>query len=250
MRSSRSAARSLLRIPWEGVVVAMRRAYPRGGAANLARVSPAERTLGAEGVESIPAGLWERVRSQPERAPELIALAAAERFAEPAERWTAVAGMGAEAAALARKKHVRLSVMEGAALGLGGAFTAAADMAALVWIQSRMVFFIAASYGFEPGHPMRPAELLALYGIYDTPAEAREALDGVGRPLAAQMVQKQLSRSDDGKVAQRLLKLVGKRVAKRGALRVVPLLASPINAVSNRASTSDLGDRALRYYGG
>jgi hypothetical protein len=44
--------------------------------------------------------------------------------------------------------------------------------------------------------------------------------------------------------------MVGKRVAKRGALRVVPLLASPINAVANRASTADLGDRALRYYGG
>jgi hypothetical protein len=225
-------------------------AYPRGRAANLAPVAPADRTLGAEGVEAIPEGLWDRVRAQPERAPELIALAAAERFAGPAERWTQVAGTGPDAARLARAKHVRLSVVEGAALGLGGMFTAAADMGALMWIQSRMVFFIAASYGFEPDHPMRPAELLALYGIYDTPAEAREALDGVGRSLAAQVVHKQLSRSDDGKVAQRLVKLVGKRVAKRGALRVVPLLASPINAVANRASTADLGDRALRYYGG
>src|ERR671919_258096 len=94
----------------------------------------------------------------------------------PAERWTQVSGTGPEAARLARAKHVRLSVVEGAALGLGGMFTAAADMGALMWIQSRMVFFIAASYGFEPDHPMRPAELLALYGIYETPAEAREAL--------------------------------------------------------------------------
>lgn len=225
-------------------------AYPGASAANLRRVSRADRTLAAEGVESIPERLWERIRAQPDRAPELIALAASERFAGPAQRWVEVAGTGPDAAALARTKHVRLSTLEGGALGLGGVFTAAADAGALVWIQARMVFFIAASYGFEPGHPMRPAELLALYGIYDTPAEAREALDGVGRSLAVHVVEKSLSRSSDGKAAQRLLKMVGRRVAKRGALRIVPVLASPINAVQNRSATADLGDRALRYYGG
>lgn len=202
------------------------------------------------GVEPIPEGLWERLRAQPERSPELIALAAAERFAGPAERWVAAHGRGAEAARLARRKHVRMSVAEGAALGLGGIVTAAADTAALVWIQSRMVFFIAASYGFEPSHPMRPAELLALHALYDSPAEARAALDGLGRPLALHVMDRQLRSGGDRRVAQQLLRLVGRRVAKKGALRIVPLLASPVNAVQNRADTAELGDRALRYYGG
>ena len=44
-------------------------------------------------------------------------------------------------------------------------------------------------------HPMRPAELLALQGIYDTPAEARAALDGMGKLMAQAMVEKALARA-------------------------------------------------------
>ncbi|MEX2193645.1 MAG: EcsC family protein [Thermoleophilaceae bacterium] len=213
-------------------------------------MEPADRTLRAEGVESIPEGLWDRLRAEPERAPELIALAAAERFAAPAQRWVELVGSGPKAAEEARRKHVRLSTLEGAALGIGGWVTAGPDAAALVWIQCRMVFFIAASHGFDPTHPMRPAELLALYEVYETPTQAREALDGLGTPLARQMVERKLASSGDDKVAQRLLKLATRRLAKRGALRLVPFIASPLNAVSNRAATADLGMRALRYYGG
>lgn len=250
MSCSRSAERASLRMPSEGVVIAMCVAYPRGYAANLPAVEPADRTLRAERVEEIPAGLWDRLRAQPERAPELLALAAADRFAGPAARWAELAGTGPDAAEQARRKHVRLSTLEGAALGLGGWATAGADVAALVWIQSRMVFFIAASYGFEPGHPMRPAELLALQEVYDTPVQAREALDGVGTPLARQVLERGMSARGDDRVAQRLLRLAGRRLARRGALRLVPLLASPLNAMGNRAATGELGMKAIRYYGG
>ena len=213
-------------------------------------MDPADRTLRAEGVESIPEGLWERLRAQPERAAELIALAAADRFAVPARRWVELHGTGPDSAEEARRKHVRLSTLEGAALGVGGWVTAGPDLAALVWIQSRMVFFIAASYGFDPGHPMRPAELLALQEVYETPAQAREALDGTGTPLAWRMVERKLSSAGDERLTARLLRLAGRRLAKRGALRLIPLLASPVNAVGNRAATADLGTRAVRYYGG
>ena len=111
--------------------------------------------------------------AQPERAPELIALAAADRFGPQAAEWARIAGAGHSPKQLARvayKKHVRLARLEGGALGIGGVFTAAPDMVALLWIQSRMVFYIAAAYGYDPCHPMRPAEYLALQGLYDTPA--------------------------------------------------------------------------------
>ena len=65
--------------------------------------------------------------------------------------------------------HVRLSRIEGGALGIGGVITTAPDLVALVWLQSRMVFFVAAAMGYDPNHPMRPAELLALQGVYETP---------------------------------------------------------------------------------
>lgn len=203
-------------------------------------------------VERPPENLWDRVRAEPERAPEHIALAASERFAEPARLYVAE-GAGRDPADLARearKAHVRLSRLEGAALGLGGAFTVVPDLAALVWLQSRMVFFVAASYGFDPAHPMRPAELLALQDVYDTPADARAALDGIGAPMALQMIDRQLRSANDQAVARKLLQFAGRKLAKRYVTKAVPLLSSPISAVQNGRATADLGDRAIEYYGG
>jgi len=202
------------------------------------------------GVEAVPRSLWEQVRADPERAPEHIALVAAERFAPAAERWAAARreeALPAELARTALRTHVRASRLEGAAAGLGGAFTIVPDLAALAWIQGRMVFFIAAAHGFDAGHPMRPAELLALQGVYSTPAEARAALDGMGRPMAAHYVA---SRGGDQRVALRLLKLVGRKAAKRVLLKAIPVLSSPLSAVENARVTSELGARAMAYYGG
>ena len=83
-----------------------------------------------------------------------------------------IAGPGHTAESLAKeayKKHVRLARVEGLALGLGGIVTSAFNLAGLAWIQARMVFYIAAAHGYDPRHPMRPAELLALAEIYETP---------------------------------------------------------------------------------
>ena len=202
-------------------------------------------------VGPVPRSLWERVRAEPERAPEHIALAAAERFAAPAEAWAEEKRAHHRSpAALARsafKAHVRLARLEGLAAGLGGAFTVVPDLAALAWIQGRMVYYIAAAYGFDPRHPMRPAELLTLQGVYPTPAEARQALDGLGTPLAVQYVK---SRRGDEQLARRLVKLVGRKAAKRAILKTIPGLSSPVSAIQNGGATADLGARALRYYGG
>ena len=206
-----------------------------------------------DNVEQVPGSLWERLRTEPDRAPELIALAAAERFGPRAERWVEVAGGGRDPGDLARtavKKHVRLARLEGGALGLGGGLTAAADVVALVWIQSRMVFYVAAALGFDPRHPMRPAELLALQDVYATPAEAREALDGVGKRLGHALVEMRLAAGSDQRIAERLLRYAGKRIARRYAGRIVPLIGAPIGAVQNAAATKDLGRRAMTYYGG
>ena len=202
---------------------------------------------------AVPDPVWRQILAQPERAPELIALAASQRFAEPAERWVQIAGPGHSAESLARvafTKHVRLSRVEGLALGLGGIVTSGANLAGLLWIQARMVFYIAAAQGYDPRHPMRPAELLALWEVYESPAAAREALDGLGTPMAQAMVESRLRGSGEGKLSQKLVKYVGKRVAKRYAGRLIPLLGAPISAVQNAGATKELGQRALAYYGG
>ena len=203
-------------------------------------------------VERPPDTLWDRIRAEPERAPEHVALAASERFAEPA-RLFAAEGAGREPADLARearRTHVRLSRLEGAALGLGGAVTVVPDLAALVWLQSRMVFFVAAAHGFDPAHPMRPAELLALQDIYETPADARAALDGMGTPIALAMIDSKLRSANDQALTRKLIQFAGRRLAKRYVTKSVPLLSSPISAVQNGRATADLGDRAIEYYGG
>jgi hypothetical protein len=202
-------------------------------------------------LEQSPAGLWEQVRARPDRAPELIALAAAERLAPGAERWAAehAGEPPAELARRAVKKHIRISRLEGAAAGLAGAWGIAPDLAALAWLQSRMVFHVAASYGFDPRHPMRPAELLTLQGLYPTAQEAREALDGVGRHVAVAVAEGKLSGGDE-KLRGRLLKMVGERVAHRAAAKVIPGVASPINAIQNGNAVAVLGEKAIRFYGG
>jgi hypothetical protein len=206
-----------------------------------------------EWLERPPESLWARIRAEPDRAPEAVALAAAERFGPAAAEWVQVAGPGHTPQSLARtayRKHVRLARLEGAALGVGGAFTAAPDFVALLWIQSRMVFYIAAAHGFDPRHPMRPAELLALQGVYPTAAEARHALDGVGKRLAQALAEKAVLARDGPALRTRLMRYAAKRMAQRYAGRLVPLIGAPIGAVQNGGATKELGKRALAYYGG
>jgi hypothetical protein len=208
-------------------------------------------TAEIEQLDRPPKRLWDRMLAEPDRAPEYIALAAAERFGPQAEEWVRVAGAGhtpEELAQIAYRKHVRMARLEGGALGIGGAITAAPDMVALLWIQSRMVFYIAAAYGYDPTHPMRPAEYLALQGLYDTPAEAREALDGVGKRMAQAMAERALSKRDSDALHLKLAKYIAKRMARRYAARLVPFLGAPIGAIQNGGATKQLGRRALDYY--
>jgi hypothetical protein len=204
-----------------------------------------------ERLERPPQRLWDRLLAEPDRAPEYIALAAAERFGPQAEEWVRIAGPGHTPEQLARvafKKHVRLARLEGGALGVGGAVTLAPDIVALLWIQSRMVFYIAAAYGYDPRHPMRPAEYLALQGLYDTPAEAREALDGVGRRMAVAMASRVLSSRRTEALHLKLAKYMARRLARRYAGKLIPFIGAPIGALQNGNVTKQLGQRALQYY--
>jgi EcsC protein family len=202
-------------------------------------------------VERPPKPLWDRILAEPERAPEHIALAASERFGPQAEEWVRVAGAGhtpEELAKVAYRKHVRLARVEGGILGVGGAITAAPDVVALIWIQSRMVFYIAAAYGYDPRHPMRPAELLAIQGFYETPEDARKALDGVGKLMAQAMVEKALASRDHDALHHRLVRYLARRFARRAAGRFIPFIGAPIGAVQNGNATKEIGKLALDYY--
>lgn len=212
--------------------------------------SSAGETAVEEMVDAVPGNLWAKLLEDPLRAPEHIALAAAKRFADPAREWVAEhPGVApADLARLAVRRHVRMARYEGAALGTGGALTAGPDLAALAWIQSRMTYFVAASYGFDPHHEMRPAELLALHEFFETPADAKASLDGLGTPLAAAYVSNRMSR--ESTLVRQLGGFLGRRIARRMIGRFIPFVSIPISAFQNSRATAELGRKAILYYGG
>ena len=149
---------------------------------------------------------------------------------------------------MAKRRHAGYARFAGAATGVGGIVTMVPDLVTLMWIQSRLVFFIAAAFGYDPRDGMRPAELLVLRDLYPTPAQARAALDGVGRSVAMAYVGSKRDR--DRALATRLLAMAGRQAAGRVAGRLVPGLAIGVNAVQNERDTRRLADRAIVFYGG
>jgi hypothetical protein len=203
----------------------------------------------------VPDSLWDRLRADPVRAPEHIALAAAELHAPAAAAWAdekrgRLGVSGHELGRMAKRRHATLARFEGAATGIGGIFTAVPDMVLLAWIQSRLVFFVAAAYGFDPKDPMRPAELLVLRDLYPDPQTARRALDGIGRTVAEAYVGSKIDRDREQAMLSRLLRFVGKRTANRAARRLIPGVAIAFNAIANERDTRALADKAIRFYGG
>ena len=203
----------------------------------------------------MPDSLWERLRADPVRAPEHIALAASELHAPAAAAWAAekrdrLAVSGPELARMAKRRHATMARFGGAATGIGGFLTVVPDLVLLAWIQSRLVFFVAAAYGFDPHDPMRPAELLVLRDLYPDPQTARRALDGIGKTVAEAYVGERLERGREQAMLSRLLLFVGKRTASRAARRLIPGIGMAFNAIANERDTRALADKAIRFYGG
>jgi hypothetical protein len=207
----------------------------------------------ARELRQVPRWLWDRLRADPVRAPEHIALAAAEVHGPSAARWVSSRHERRPRAAAAHardavRRHVHLSRAAGAATGLGGWTTMALDLASVAWIQSRMVFHVAAAYGWDPRDPMRPAELLVLQGVYDDPYAARAALDGTGTTIAASYVGNITEGAGRGLVGD-LTRLVAGHAGKRLGGKAIPGFASILNAVTNARETKELGGRAIAFYG-
>jgi hypothetical protein len=200
-----------------------------------------------------PDGLLAKLRADPLRAPEHIALAAAEVHGPVASRWAKARRSEGRyndfaLGEMARKRHAHWSSATGAATGVGGWVTMVPDLVALAWLQSRMVFHIAGAFGWDPLDPMRPAELLALTDLYSDPAGARRALDGVDghSTVAEHYLGGKLQR--DEALASKLFVMVGKKAGKSIAGRMIPGFAIAYNAVANRRDTNRLGKRAVSFY--
>lgn len=190
----------------------------------------------------------------PVHAPEIIAAAAGEVHGPAAERWerrlrSRYDISGDALAKQAKARHAALARLEGAATGVGGLVTLVPDLVGLLWIQSRLVFYVAAAYDHDPNDPLRPAELLVLRDLYPDVAAARAALDREGRLLAGAMLEKSLRGGrQESALAANLLRFAGRRTAKSLAGRAIPGLAVVVNSLSNERSTRALADEAIAFY--
>jgi EcsC protein family len=201
----------------------------------------------------------EDLRAEPSYALETIALRAVEVHGAAAEAWlkdgSTVSYAPEQLAKIAVKRSTNLARLEGGTLGIGGFLTVAPDLAALIYILTREVVFVAAAFGEDPRHPDRAAELLVITQVYDTVEEAQAALDRRGERIAVRLAKKQVKASLTGgagkrqrTLSERLIRYAGKRAAKRYGGRMVPGLGAVLGAIDNGTAARETGERAIAFY--
>ena len=127
----------------------------------------------------------------------------------------------------------------GASLGAAGVVTMAADVAALVGVNLRLIQHVCLSYGV-PSLPDRIDAwglLLAALGEEINLAELRAIPDDARRRVVTERLVADTARA----FARRLL-------GGRGAGRAVPIVGAVFGGLSNYAFTVEVGSRAREFY--
>ena len=205
-----------------------------------------------------PGSLWERMKADPQYAPEHLALEAVRRIGPEARRWAELTraerpGITADQLAdLAVRRFTQLARLSGAVSGAAGLPGAVIDVGVLAWTQSRMVLHIAAAYDHDSTHPDRATDLLVLQRVHKVAETARLALGvaagrerasrlfapAAGRPLTAVMVR----------LGVKLAQMAGIRAAKRIFAKIVPGASVVLGTWVNSAATKDLARRSQALY--
>lgn len=200
------------------------------------------------------------LRADPTYALETIALRSVEVHGAAAKAWLAESESlrysQEQLAKIAVKRSTNLARLEGATLGFGGFLTVAPDLAALVYILTREVVFVAAAYGHDPTHPDRAAELLVVTQVYASIEEAQAGLDRRGERIAVRLAKNQVKNALPGNggvkrqrtLAERMIRYAGRRAAKRFGGRMVPGIGAVLGAIDNGAAARETGQRAIDFY--
>jgi uncharacterized protein (DUF697 family) len=205
-----------------------------------------------------PAGLWDRMRADPQYAPEHLAVEAVRHLGPQAARWAERTraerpGIPPHALAdLAAGRFLNQARLSGAVSGAAGLPGAIVDVGVLAWTQARMVLHMAAAYGVDPTQPDRATDLLVLQKVHKVAETARLALGvAAGRERA-----EALMRSAGAPVGQVLLRLgvklaqmAGIRAAKRLFAKVIPVAGVILGTWANSAATKDLIRRTHQHFG-
>jgi hypothetical protein len=223
-------------------------------------VPAADASAAAAGEVSVaapPLGLWDRMKGDPQYAPEHLALEAVRRLGPEARVWAERArvqhpGIAPDQLAqLAANKFVARARLSGAVSGAAGLPGAVIDVGVLAWTQARMVLHIAAAYGYDPEHPDRATDLLVLQKVHKVAESARLAL---GVAAGRERIGALLSRSNTPlrqamlRLSVKLAQMAGIRAAKRFFAKAVPGAAIILGTWANSSATKDLARRAHELY--
>ncbi|MEU8000924.1 EcsC family protein [Catellatospora sp. NPDC049111] len=210
-----------------------------------------------------PPGLWQRMKADPQYAPEHLALEAVARIGPQAAAWVArmrtryphMHPDGLAQLAVKRfRRHARFTGAVSGSVGLPGAI---ADLATLAWTQSRLVLHLAAVYGVDPTHPDRATDLLVLQRVHKATEAARLALgvaqgrEGVGVALAkgvgTSAGRAPVTRAV-GRLSWKLAQMAGMRAVRKVAAKAIPFAAIVFGAWANASTVNDLASRAINLY--
>ncbi|MFI9640605.1 EcsC family protein [Micromonospora sp. NPDC051925] len=208
--------------------------------------------------EAPPARLWDRMREDPQYAPEHLALEAVRRLGPEAAQWVARAradrphASADELAEQAIRRFVNRARLSGAVSGAAGLPGAVIDVGVLAWTQARLVLHVAAAYGADPMNPDRATDLLVLQKVHKAAETARLALGvAAGRERAGALFGR-AAQNPLGRVmlqlGVRLARMAGVRAAKRIFAKVVPGAAIILGTWANSSATKDLAERAQALY--
>ncbi|GIJ77641.1 EcsC protein family protein [Micromonospora phaseoli] len=219
----------------------------------------ARSTAGGGATEAPPATLWDRMRQDPQYAPEHLALEAVRRLGPEAAQWARQARAEqpeATAETLAEqavRRFVNRARLSGAVSGAAGLPGAVIDVGVLAWTQARMVLHVAAAHGVDPTHPDRAADLLILQKVHKVAESARLALGvAAGRERAGALFGGGGQPAPLGRVmlrlGVRLAQMAGVRAAKRVVAKVVPGAAIVFGTWANSSATKNLAERSRNLY--
>ena len=197
-----------------------------------------------------PGTLWSRMKSDPQYAPEHLALDAVRRLGPEATQWAERVrlqqpGIAPDAvAAVAVRRFTTLARISGSVSGATGLPGTLLDVGVLAWTQSRMVLHIAAAYGHDPAAAERATDLLVLQRVHKSPEAARLALGvAAGRERASRLFTGMGSRPLTG-VMMKLGFRLGQMAGVHTARRVFAKRAAWVHS----AATKDLAARARAQF--
>lgn len=212
-----------------------------------------------EETELPPAGLWQKMKADPEYAPEHLAIEAVTRLGPQAAGWVErtrarYPGMPNDTVAqIAARRFTTFARLSGAAAGATGLPGAVLDIGVLAWTQARMVLHIAAAYNVDPTDPERASDLLVLQNVHKYTQTARTALAVArGNESAAALIPTKGQPTQMSqvfmKLGWKLAQMAGVRAAKKMFAKMVPGAAIILGTWANSSATKDLAKKSVALY--